>query len=450
MQTDERQVAANLDEIRRDHVARYEWVTAQLDGQKRILDAACGVGYGSHIMASAGHSVTGFDISREAVEYAADNWAHQSAQYAEADLSHPIDFPAADVAVAFECVEHIEDPRPMLKSLRQSASVLFASVPNEDVFPWRQGNKVMAHHYRHYTRGQFRALLAECGWHVVEWFGQESWDSEVEPNVNGRTIIAKCERCEPVALSPMRAAFESSATPEHVAIVALGPSLSGYTNVAKSLGGRHRYCDEVWAVNALGAVVQCDRIFHMDDVRIQEIRAAEQPDSNIAAMLKWMQTTDIPIITSRAHPDYPATREFPLQDVLNRFDAAYFNSTVAYAVAYAVYIGVKKLSLFGVDFTYPNAHDAEKGRACVEFWMGIATAQGIKLVVPTNTTLLDAIHTDRERFYGYDTVDMLIDQDETGFISVDFTEREDLPTAAEIEHAYSHDRHPNPLMVEVK
>jgi hypothetical protein len=40
---------------------------------------------------------------------------------------------------------------------------------------------------------------------------------------------------------------------------------------------------------------------------------------------------------------------------------------------------VKKISLFGMDFTYPNAHDAEKGRACVEFWLGIAAARGIEL-----------------------------------------------------------------------
>jgi hypothetical protein len=57
--------------------------------------------------------------------------------------------------------------------------------------------------------------------------------------------------------------------------------------------------------------------------------------------------------------------------VLNHPDA-YFNSTAAYAVAYAIHMGVKKISVFGMDFTYPNAHDAEKGRACVEFWLGIA------------------------------------------------------------------------------
>jgi hypothetical protein len=32
-------------------------------------------------------------------------------------------------------------------------------------------------------------------------------------------------------------------------------------------------------------VLVCDRVFHMDDIAVQEIRAAANPDGNIAAML---------------------------------------------------------------------------------------------------------------------------------------------------------------------
>ena len=239
-------------------------------------------------------------------------------------------------------------------------------------------------------------------------------------------------------------------TPKHVAILGLGPSLDQYTNIAKRLGGRHKYADETWAINSLGSVLACDRIFHMDDVRIQELRAAARPESNIAAMLEWMRTTPVPIVTSRPHPDYPSTEAFPLIEVLNELQYGYFNSTAAYAVAYAIWLGVEKISLFGCDYTYPDAHDAEKGRACVEFWLGMAAERGIKISVPKNTTLLDALHTQRERFYGYDTLDLAIRQTSDGTIHVDFSERADaeIPTAEQIETAYDHDRHPNALMVE--
>lgn len=232
---------------------------------------------------------------------------------------------------------------------------------------------------------------------------------------------------------------------KHISIVGLGPSAGQYLSIARAVGGRHQYCDETWTINALGDVFACDRIFHMDDVRIQQIRADAAPESNIAAMLKWLKTHPGPIVTSRAHPDYPGLEEFPLEAVVNDCPFGYFNSTAAYAVAYAVHHRVGKVSLFGCDFTYPDAHDAEKGRACVEYWLGMAVERGIKVVVPKTTSLLDACHTQAERFYGYDTLDLAITR-EGEQIKVAFTERAELPSAEEIEDAYDHTKHPSPLM----
>jgi len=212
----------------------------------------------------------------------------------------------------------------------------------------------------HYTKAQFNALLQECGWSAVEWYGQAGPESEVEHEVQGRTLIAVCERAELPA--------QVEIPDRHIAILGLGPSLDQYLEHTKRLGGRSRFCDETWAINALGNVFDCDLIFHMDDVRIQEIRAEAAPASNIAAMLEWLKTSRVPVITSRAHPDYPALVDFPLEDVLNHLGHDYFNNTAAYAVALAIHIGATKISLFGMDYTYPNVHDAEKGRACVEFW----------------------------------------------------------------------------------
>lgn len=232
----------------------------------------------------------------------------------------------------------------------------------------------------------------------------------------------------------------------HVAIIGLGPSARQFLELTKRLGGRRAFCDEVWGINAIGDVYACDRVFHMDDVRIQEIRAAAAPGSNIAAMLRWLKTTRVPVVTSCVHPDYPALEAFPLADVLDRFPLGYFNSTAAYAVAYAMHVGATKISCFGMDFTYPDAHTAEKGRACVEFWLGMAAAEGIELSLPKTTSLLDAMSAPAQRFYGYDCVELDIHRNEEGRIAVGFTQREKLPTAEEIEHAYDHSRHPNAVV----
>jgi SAM-dependent methyltransferase len=450
MKFGERQVAETLEGIRRDHTARYEWAARILPAGSQVVDFACGIGYGSHILAEAGHQVRGFDRDDAALVYAYKHWAHRGATFHRADGDAPPALGDLDAAVCFETIEHLKDPRPLLNAMRQSAPMLLASVPNEDVMPWSPAPGITTEfHFRHYTRRQFQVLLAECGWRVVTWYGQAGPESEVEPDMNGRTLIAVCERgtatAEPDEEDDSGSGDEYR-TPKHVAILGLGPSLSQYLEVTKRLGGRSNYCDEVWSINALGDVFASDVIFHMDDVRIQEIRAAALPESNIAAMLKWVKTHPGPIVTSRAHPDYPGLVEFPLEAVLNDLGHDYFNSTAAYAIAFAIHIGVEKISVFGMDFTYPNAHDAEKGRACVEFWLGVATARGIKITLPKTTTLMDAMHTRAARLYGYDTQDVVFDKQPDGNLRLEFTERESLPTAAEIEAAYDHSAHPNALV----
>lgn len=231
----------------------------------------------------------------------------------------------------------------------------------------------------------------------------------------------------------------------HIAILGLGPSVRQYLEITKRWGGRRAYSDEVWGINALGDVFACDRVFHMDDVRIQQIRADAKPESNIAHMLKWLRTTSVPVVTSIAHPDYPALEAFPLAEVLTKFPLAYFNSTAAYAIAYAIHVGATKISCFGMDFTYPDAHTAEKGRACVEFWLGIAAALGIEIAMPKTTSLMDAMNPQALRFYGYDCVDLEFTR-EGDQVLVAQTPRDSLPTADEIEAAYDHNRHPNALV----
>lgn len=242
-----------------------------------------------------------------------------------------------------------------------------------------------------------------------------------------------------------------SPCPAHVAIVGLGPSCVAFFELMRRLGGVSAYCDEVWGINAIGDVLRCDRIFHMDDLLVQEARAAARPDSNIAAMVAWLRRHPGPVYTSVVRPGYPGLVAFPLEDVLNRRHdgnggAPYFNSTAAYAIAYAVHIGVQRISLFGLDYTLPNANSAERGRACCEFWLGIAAARGIEITVPEASTLLDACAPEAERLYGYDCVDVVLRDRDDGGVDVVMTERETIPTAAEIERRYDHTKHPNRLL----
>jgi hypothetical protein len=93
-----------------------------------------------------------------------------------------------------------------------------------------------------------------------------------------------------------------------------------------------------------------------------------------------------------------------------------------------------------------DSHKAEKGRGCVEFYLGMAKARGIEIGITPATSLLDACHSNQERCYGYDTLDLEFDTTSEGRITVEKLPRASIPTAAEIEDRYDHDKHPSPFL----
>lgn len=433
----ERQVAPTPEGIRRDHTARYEFAARALPPGSRVIDLACGVGYGARILAEAGHTVLAVDKDKEAIAYAQEHYQHPRVTHLAAAAGQ-FSMLQYDAAVCFETLEHLEDPENLLEEFSAKRLLLIASVPNEEKFPYRN----YTFHHRHYTRKEFGELLAGASFKVRSWHGQADHLSEVEDNRNGRTVIVIADASTETAIENI----PPKTGPEHVAIIGLGSSLNDYVLKVRQLGSRHAFCDEVWTINALGDILQSDRIFHMDDVRIQEQRAALFPNGHVARMMQWLKKHPGPIYTSRLHPDYPGLVEFPLQEVLNNGGFSYFNNTAAYAIAYAIHIGVKTISLFGLDFTRANVHTAEQGRACCEFWLGIAAARGMVIYCPENTSLMDACVPESHKPYGYDCVEVLIEDDTHGKAKVTFKDREIIPTAQEIEKRYDHSKHPNPLI----
>lgn len=435
----ERQVADTLDGIRADHRARYEWAAGRL-GSLDVVDAGCGVGYGSKILADGGCRVRAFDRSPDAIEYAKQHYNHdERITYSVGDLQFTAYPRSQGAVVCFEALEHMERPDLALKHFAGMAPRLLVSCPNEKAFPYR-GQEF---HHRHYTPEQFEALLNRNGWEVREWFGQEGMESPVVERMNGRTLVADCVQVEnpeggTAALLPPPA----KAAPQTIAIVAMGGSARTYLGVAARAGDRRRIADEIWAINAMAGVISHDRVFHMDDMRLQEARAEAMPKSNVAGLCGWLRTHPGPIYTSRAYPEFPGAVEFPLAEVMTKTGHGYFNNTLAYALAYALYLrvttdGARRIQLYGVDFSYAQGHKAEKGRACVEFWLGLCSAHGISLVIASDSTLMDANVPESEKFYGYDSYEMKSEVGPDGF-TITKTEKP-LPSVEEIERRYSHD-----------
>src|SRR5882757_2463526 len=72
----------------RRHLAVYEWIGAQVGG-KRVVDMACGEGYGSDLLAAAGAaSVVGVDANPEAHEHARRRYRRPNLRFERDAIEH--------------------------------------------------------------------------------------------------------------------------------------------------------------------------------------------------------------------------------------------------------------------------------------------------------------------------------------------------------------------------
>lgn len=187
-----RQWGRSVHEISRDHVLRYELASNYAHG--RILDAACGCGYGSSLLAQKG-VVTGVDYSPTAIDWAEENFHGPTFLLARIE-DEPWEG-KFETVVSLETIEHMPNPESALKAFRRACIGRFiASVPNEERYPFKP--EVFARddspHFRHYTPQQFETLLVSYGFTVLDRFNQDSKQKpEIRIGTDGRYMVFLCE-----------------------------------------------------------------------------------------------------------------------------------------------------------------------------------------------------------------------------------------------------------------
>jgi hypothetical protein len=99
----------------RRHQAVYEWIAARVAGE-RVIDMACGEGYGSDVLAASAASVVGVDANPEAHEHARLRYRRPNLRF-ERDLVESFAEPA-DAVVFLQTIEHLQDPDAVLEHFR--------------------------------------------------------------------------------------------------------------------------------------------------------------------------------------------------------------------------------------------------------------------------------------------------------------------------------------------
>lgn len=141
------------------HVYRYAFASRLIAG-KRVLDIACGEGYGAAAMRKAGaKSVTGIDISEEACSHARERYGIDARRGDAENI--PLADGSVDVVVSFETVEHLPNPPRFLAECARvlvPGGRLIISTPNKDVYsrPARGSNP---YHCSEMTEREFISAL---------------------------------------------------------------------------------------------------------------------------------------------------------------------------------------------------------------------------------------------------------------------------------------------------
>lgn len=144
------------------HLQRYEFAAEHIK-PGRLLDIACGVGYGTRLMVEKAKNIVealGVDLSQEAVEYARQHYASAQIRFLHHDAMTFADERGFDSIVSLETVEHVPDAIGLINHLVElirPGGVFVASAPTTpsvDVNPY---------HLHDFTEGSLRSMVTAHG-----------------------------------------------------------------------------------------------------------------------------------------------------------------------------------------------------------------------------------------------------------------------------------------------
>ena len=153
------------------HLKRYEFALPWCR-DRDVLDAGCGVGYGSAFLAQEAHRVVGVDRDESAIDYARGRYAAANVEFVVGDVL-ALDLPGAsfDAVCAFEAIEHLPDPDGFIaeaaRVLRPSGTFV-VSTPNAPETTHTPENPF---HELELSADDFEALL-RAHFPNVELYGQ--------------------------------------------------------------------------------------------------------------------------------------------------------------------------------------------------------------------------------------------------------------------------------------
>lgn len=155
------------------HLIRYRWAiqNSHKENLGRVLDAGCGIGFGSAFMSPWADEVVGIDFNADIIQFASQTYMQPNLHFQVGDCT-TLTFPDSsfDMIVSFELIEHIKDVNRYLSEMRrvlritesssEDSGIFFLSTPNAKNREI-SGKEMHPYHVKEYNSDELETLLKQ-------------------------------------------------------------------------------------------------------------------------------------------------------------------------------------------------------------------------------------------------------------------------------------------------
>ena len=203
------------DEIVYEHVNRYKAITTYIT-DKTVLDAACGVGYGTDLLAETASKVYGVDINEDAINYASEKYKNNNKiEFIKSSVEKlPFEKEYFDTVISFETIEHLDEDTQKIfiseiKRVLKIDGCLVMSTPDKQLYS-EANNYKNEYHLKEFYHNEFYNFLRSSFTYVNFYYQNDETVNLIyqaksenikvnevsDLNISGKYIIAVCSDTE--------------------------------------------------------------------------------------------------------------------------------------------------------------------------------------------------------------------------------------------------------------